>query len=393
VVIDPSLEAVVRQAMAKTPDNRYATAAEMRTDLLRVLAGERPDAPAVLAEYDRVTGPEDPTDPGRRGAAVETTGEMSLTQEVTRGSRRRGAVELDHGPRTGAHAAARTSGSRWRLGAAVIGLVALLVLGVVWVASPSDSEVPRLVGLSRDEAVRALADAGLSPIVVPTSSPPEQVDRVIGASPDVGVRVDEESAVTLRIGRGPGLVQVPLLVGRSPEAARVAAEAAGLVLTPVPRQRETSDPTEIGQVVGQDPVPGSLRPAGGAIELIVGQRRATLQVPDLAGRSRQSAESTLEGIGLEVSFREVDGGAAGTVAGTVVGMRPSAGTAVPRGSTVTVEVARGSGSAPTSAPSGDTGSGADGSETGDSGGATDGGDGTGDGTGASEGDDGFFDLF
>ena len=394
VVIDPSLEAVVRQAMAKNPDNRYATAAEMRTDLLRVLAGERPDAPAVLAEYDRVTGPEDPTDPGRRGAAVETTGEMSLTQEVTRGSRRRGAVELDHGPRTGAHAAARTSGSRWRLGAAVIGLVALLVLGVVWVASPSDSEVPRLVGLSRDEAVRALADAGLSPIVVPTASPPEQVDRVIGASPDVGVRVDEESAVTLRIGRGPGLVQVPLLVGRSPEAARVAAEAAGLVLTPVPRQRETSDPTEIGQVVGQDPVPGSLRPAGGAIELIVGQRRATLQVPDLAGRSRQSAESTLEGIGLEVSFREVDGGAAGTVAGTVVGMRPSAGTAVPRGSTVTVEVARGSDSAPTSgAPSGDTGSGSDGSETGDSGGATDGGDGTGDGTGGSEGDDGFFDLF
>jgi len=221
-----------------------------------------------------------------------------------------------------------------------------------------------------------------------------QVDRVIGASPDVGVRVDEESAVTLRIGRGPGLVQVPLLVGRSPEAARVAAEAAGLVLTPVPRQRETSDPTEIGQVVGQDPVPGSLRPAGGAIELIVGQRRATLQVPDLAGRSRQSAESTLEGIGLEVSFREVDGGAAGTVAGTVVGMRPSAGTAVPRGSTVTVEVARGSGSAPTSgAPSGDTGSGSDGSETGDSGGTTDGGDGTGDGAGGSEGDDGFFDLF
>ena len=98
VVIDPSLEAVVRQAMAKNPDNRYATAAEMRADLLRVLAGERPDAPAVLAEYDRVTGPEDPTDPGPHGAAVETTGEMSLTQEVTRGSRRRGAVELDHGP-------------------------------------------------------------------------------------------------------------------------------------------------------------------------------------------------------------------------------------------------------------------------------------------------------
>ena len=383
VVIDPSLEAVVRQAMAKNPDNRYESATEMRADLLRVLAGERPDAPAVLAEYDRVARPDDPTDPGLD--AVEDTGGTSLTPEISRGSRRRGVVEVDQGPRTGAHAAARPERSRGRLAAVAIGLVALLGLGIVWIASPSTGEVPRLVGLSRDEAVRALADASLTPIVVPTASPPEQLDRVVAASPDVGAQVDEESAVTLRIGRGPGLVQVPLLVGRSPEAARVAAEAAGLVLTPVPRQRETNDPTEIGQVVGQDPVPGSLRPAGEAIELIVGQRRATLQVPDLAGRSRDSAETTLEGIGLEVSIREVDGGGA---AGTVVGMRPGAGTAVPRGSTVTVDVARSGSGSRSGAPSSGTGSDGSGSGADDSGGTTDSG-GTDDGT-TSE-DDGFFD--
>jgi serine/threonine-protein kinase len=274
-----------------------------------------------------------------------------------------------------------------------LGVVALLGLGGWWLLAPSDSEVPRLVGLSRDEAVRAVTDVGLAPIVVPTASPPEQIDRVVAVSPDVGARVAEESAVTLRVGRGPGLVQVPLLVGRSPEAARVAAEGAGLVLTPVPRLRDTDDATEVGQVVGQDPVPGSLLPAGSPIELVVGQRRATLEVPDVTGRSRETAETTLEGVGLEVSFREVDGG--GT-AGTVVGLRPGAGTPVPRGSTVTVEVAR-SGSAPTSgAPAGDEAGGASGDETG---GETDpglgdtgeGGDGGADGTG--QGDGFFDDLF
>ncbi|WP_433783252.1 Stk1 family PASTA domain-containing Ser/Thr kinase [Actinomycetospora sp. CA-101289] len=385
VDVPGELEAVVRRAMAKNPDNRYATAADMRADLLRVLAGERPDAPAVLAEHERLGDLDesgDPTDPGLGGPGT------GLNPVIGRGARR--GAELDRSPRTGAHAAVAPRGrSRRRLLVVALGLVALLGLGGWWLVAPSDSEVPRLVGLSREEAVRAVTDAGLAPIVVPTASPPEQVDRVVAVSPDVGARVQEESTVTLRVGRGPGLVQVPLLVGRSPEAARVAAEGAGLVLTPVPRLRDTDDATEVGQVVGQDPVPGSLRAAGSAIELVVGQRRATLEVPDVTGRSRASAETTLEGVGLEVTFREVDGGGA---VGTVVALRPGAGTAVPRGSTVTVDVAR-AGSAPTSgAPAGDDPGGATGEEQG---GADD--PGTGEGgeygeyDGADQGDDGFFD--
>ncbi|MEJ2887823.1 Stk1 family PASTA domain-containing Ser/Thr kinase [Actinomycetospora aeridis] len=400
VSVSPDLEAVVRRAMAKNPDNRYETAADMRADLLRVLAGERPDAPGVLDAHDTGAVTDDQgldtgrwTDPGRRRrrgtADPADTAETVLSPELARSGGRRSA----DGGRTGAHAAVRTGRSRRRYG--VVAAVLLVLLGGGWwLLGPSDSEVPRLVGLTRDDAVRALADAGLAPIVVPTASPPDQVDRVVGATPDVGARVDEASAVTLRIGRGPGLVQVPLLVGRSPEAARVAAEGAGLVLTPVPKTRETNDPTEVGQVVGQDPVPGSLRPPGGSVELVIGQRRATLQIPDVIGRTRASAESTLEGVGLEVSVREVDTGGG---AGTVVTVQPGVGTAVPRGSTVTLDVVR-EGSAPSSgAPSGgsgDTGSGGGGqTEGGDGSTGTDGsGDGdTGEGDTDGSSDDGFFD--
>ena len=403
VAVSSELEAVVRRAMAKNPENRYATAADMRADLLRVLAGERPDAPAVLGEHERVTADDNGRgwdtgrwiDPGRRARRrgdsgnIGDTAETLVTPELARSGGRRAVGD---GGRAGAHAAATPA--RPRRGLAIIGLaLAVLLGGGWWLLGPSDSEVPRLVGLTRDEAVRALADAGLAPIVVPTPSAPDQVDRVVGVSPDVGQRVDEESAVTLRIGRGPGLVQVPLLVGRSPEAARVAAEGAGLVLTPVPRTRETSDPTEVGQVIGQDPVPGSLRAPGEAIELVIGQRRATLQVPDVVGRSRASAQATLEGVGLEVSVREVDSGGA---AGTVATVAPGVGTAVPRGSTVTLDVVR-AGAAPSegasSDGSGDTGSGS-GGDSGSGDGSTrapsDGGGDTGD-TGDGGGDDGFFD--
>src|ERR1700753_744197 len=51
--ISADLDAVVLKALAKNPDNRYQTAAEMRADLVRVHNGERPEAPKVLTDADR----------------------------------------------------------------------------------------------------------------------------------------------------------------------------------------------------------------------------------------------------------------------------------------------------------------------------------------------------
>ena len=51
--ISPELDAVVLKALAKNPDNRYQTAAEMRADLIRVHSGEAPDAPKVLTDAER----------------------------------------------------------------------------------------------------------------------------------------------------------------------------------------------------------------------------------------------------------------------------------------------------------------------------------------------------
>src|ERR1700712_514170 len=51
--IPPQLDAVILKALSKNPANRYQSAAEMRTDLVRVLRGERPLAPQVMSEDDR----------------------------------------------------------------------------------------------------------------------------------------------------------------------------------------------------------------------------------------------------------------------------------------------------------------------------------------------------
>src|SRR6202789_2156558 len=51
--ISADLDAVVLKALAKNPENRYQTAAEMRTDLVRVHNGEAPEAPKVFTEAER----------------------------------------------------------------------------------------------------------------------------------------------------------------------------------------------------------------------------------------------------------------------------------------------------------------------------------------------------
>ena len=44
------MDAIVMKALAKNPDNRYQTAAEMRADINRALQGATVAAPAVMAE-------------------------------------------------------------------------------------------------------------------------------------------------------------------------------------------------------------------------------------------------------------------------------------------------------------------------------------------------------
>src|SRR5690242_18066137 len=51
--IPPSLDAIVLKALSKNPANRYQSAAEMRSDLVRVRSGQAPLAPAVMSADER----------------------------------------------------------------------------------------------------------------------------------------------------------------------------------------------------------------------------------------------------------------------------------------------------------------------------------------------------
>src|SRR4051812_12221098 len=53
--IPPDLDAILLKAMSKNPANRYQSAADMRNDLLRALAGQRVEATPVMNDVEKTT--------------------------------------------------------------------------------------------------------------------------------------------------------------------------------------------------------------------------------------------------------------------------------------------------------------------------------------------------
>ena len=101
--ISADLDAVVLKALAKNPENRYQTAADMRADLVRVHNGEPPEAPKVFTEAERsslMTAPHssDSTGIADQSAAASATRLRPPPQSrlgEPLGDRRRGAGRAD----------------------------------------------------------------------------------------------------------------------------------------------------------------------------------------------------------------------------------------------------------------------------------------------------------
>ena len=161
---------------------------------------------------------------------------------------------------------------------------------------------------------------------------------MVTTSPAPGAEVPPDTVVELRVGRGPDRIQVPALVGQTAIEAQASVQRLGLSLAPVPQQREVDDPGQVGRVLAQDPPAGQFLAPGTPVLLTIGRQRETLRVPDVVGQDQQTAETTLEGVGLRVTVTQVDGGGQ---PGTVVDTSPAAGSTVARNSSVTLEVSRG----------------------------------------------------
>jgi serine/threonine-protein kinase len=299
-------DAVVMRSLQKAPADRYPTAADMRLDVERVLAGMSVATPLVHEDEDF-----DST----RKIPVITKGKTDVMAQPKK-------------PQTKTLVAA---------GAGVAALILASLFLIIFLLKPAPVEqvqVPNLAGMTIPEATTALNNVGLVlGQQTPEENPDYPVNTIISQNPTTGSSVDRGSAINIVISKGKNQVPVPTLVNfTSLDDVRAALNNVNLILGAV--DYEDSDlPT--GTVLRSDPVAGVYVDAGTAINIVVSSGKLT--VPSVVGMSEDVARALLTDAGFVVtdSIYQTDD----TVSpGTVLSQNPVADTKADSGSSVTLTV-------------------------------------------------------
>jgi beta-lactam-binding protein with PASTA domain len=131
--------------------------------------------------------------------------------------------------------------------------------------------------------------------------------------------------------------KVPNVVGLSYDAATVQLQKIGFAVQRG-EQRFTSG-SAAGQVLGQNPLPDAVEPAGTKIVLDLSQGQRTTQVPQIVGLTRQQAELTLQNAGLDAG--DVTERESPSPRGQVLSSAPAGGQQTPLPSEVSFVVSSG----------------------------------------------------
>jgi beta-lactam-binding protein with PASTA domain/predicted Ser/Thr protein kinase len=308
--LEPDLDAPVLHATSRERSERPSSARAMADEVGRARA-TLPPAPRI-AEAAAQIPPTEMVPPDRAPT-------VTFARAESRGARR---------------------GRRFRWALGFIALLALLA-GGGWAAwtyvVPHYTAVPTLTRLTADQAGARLRQAGLVPIQGKSEfSTTVRVGVVIRTTPAAGAKIRKGDQVTLFVSLGPKLVHVPRVTGKDRDAARLALERAGFVVTV---KTAYNDQVHKGDVIDQNPNADQEIRKGSKVTITVSLGPELVKVPDVAGQPADTAAATLQSLGFDVTTNKdfsID-----VPSGKAIGTDPPAGEHLPKGSAVTLIVSKG----------------------------------------------------
>lgn len=278
------LEAIVMEALAKSPAQRYQTADEMRSDLLRFSEGQ----PVRAAERDGAFFGADAT----RAVATVTDGPRTEAVPVTRG------------PRT-----ATRRPKKGRAGLIVALVIIVLAAGAAVAAayvfatrSPSISSMPNVIGQSTASASLTLRNDGLKILGITQIASKKAKGTVVATVPNAGASVSKGDSVRLKVslGKVPKPVKVPDVTKMSVSAAVSTLGSLHLgstvqVTTTIPIGANPND------VLSQSPISGTMAHTGDTVTLYILKPGTTFPMPSLTGQTQANAANVIRQDGLTLS--------------------------------------------------------------------------------------------
>jgi serine/threonine-protein kinase len=174
--------------------------------------------------------------------------------------------------------------------------------------------------------------------------------QVFKQDPTTGTEVKRGQTISYWISTGKPQATVPDLSGMTQEQASAALADVGLELAVAGTETSTTVPA--GSVIRQDPAADEKVAKGSSVSVVVSSGSPSptstpspttspttsgVAVPNVYGMQSSAAEQELTALGLQVAYRQKPN--TGQPAGTVVNIRPDAGTVVSAGSTVLLVIA------------------------------------------------------
>lgn len=190
--------------------------------------------------------------------------------------------------------------------------------------------VPDVIGKPLAEAKTLMDEAGFT-LAASSEQHHESIPAgaVVSREPGVG-EAKRGTAFTAVVSKGPPLVAVPNVAGKSADDARAALQGAGFVFASTGAFHET---IAEGKVIRTEPDAGSLAPKGSRITAIVSKGPKPFPMPDLVGMSLDEAKRKAASLGLVVR-NEYPVPGSGKPQGQVQGQNPTEGTTVRKGSAI-----------------------------------------------------------
>ena len=315
-LLDPSiplsLDAIVLHSLAKHPSARYQTAAEMRADVERAIAGMPISAPTPMPTVANVL--------------IDNTTAMPTI-----------ASPIPLASESPATPAPRKTGRWIGIALATISSAAILIfLGQQLFGSrPVIVAVPDLKGKTVAEATTSLDNMQLI-LGQQDAKPDDNAPKgtIISQDPAAGENIEQGQAVNITVSSGKEQTTVPDLVDLARvDDARIALTDSRLILG---KQTEVDSDKAEGAIVSQSVPANSTVDVGTRVDVEISSGK--VEVPDVVNKTKTQARNDLinAGFQVQITYEATDAAAPGTV----LAQTPIAKSLAKNGTTVTITVAQ-----------------------------------------------------
>ncbi len=342
-----SLEQIILKSTQKNPDHRYQDMDEMILDLKHALL----DPNGNFVRMAAGTGGAYAMLSTQEVRAMEEEEERARTQTMTLSGDSTDELPYDEGDDDELDPGTKKI-NKVLLGViiAIIAALALFAIGSATgilkfsggsgkAVSSETVKVPNLVGLSQDEATKALEKKGLKiKVAAEEESTKYEKGIVLKQKTAEGTKVPKGATIQVIISSGKAEeIVIPDVSGMSEDEAKQKLKDAGFKKTDSSYEYSADVPE--GDVIGTTPEIGSKATANTTITVKVSKGTESVAVPTLVGLSQSEAESKLANVGLKGAPTKSN---SSTVPeGQVMSQSPYAGTKVETGSTVSYVVSAG----------------------------------------------------